>query len=842
MIGKMKLLSPLVVIAMLLSLVAGAIAVLPEPVQAADPPVLTVDVTAPDPDTTMSVCQYFYVNATVHNLGPGTAYNIEVLAHVWDTGSHIISTNPMVYDEVPSGRDIKVAFNVHCDEAAASTICLDVTWEDAAGASYGPAEDTVTVLQQEPAQLQVDILEPVSSTPVGVCQNFPVTARVSNPAQEWPLGANAVDVVATIHIDGNASLVPPPPEAQDIGTIGGQQQVDVTWMLHCDAPGDVTITVLATGRDPNLDAELMAGDEVSIHQVKAHLVTEIMSPWHDQVFDVCQDILVEAAIVNLGNGVATDVRATLDWDGPASLMAGDNPQGLRDLQPEDFDIATWTLHCDDPGDVTITVMADGTDALTGRDLRTEFDPPNVEDDMITIHQVKGHLVAEITAPMDGASFNVCQDIVVTATITNTGEGAAADVRATLEWDGPASLMDGANPQGLMDLGPGGEAIASWTLHCEDPGDVIITVKADGTSGRDLRTGFDPPNVEDDTITIHQVKGHLVAEIIAPMDGASFGVCQDIVVTATITNTGEGSATDVRATLEWDGPASLMDGANPQGLMNLEPGHYDTATWTMHCMGLGDVIITVKADGTSGRDLRTGFDPPNVEDDTITVEQRYLIELWGPEWDPEINPDGWNQISLMVRPENPDIAAVLDGIKDKVVSVWYYDASTEDWGGTWLSATYNAVTDTWVGDLTAMEDGKGYWVQVTENCTLALTGTPAAPMEPGPNVPPSYRVYKGWNLVGFSATQPMSLDEYFFSLYYNDILKKVWWWGSGPWYQWWLLDDIAYMEGFDGVVWMPSTAVQPSEVMLRPGQGYWIWVADDSEIVVPWNEHTMDMDA
>jgi hypothetical protein len=266
-------------------------------------------------------------------------------------------------------------------------------------------------------------------------------------------------------------------------------------------------------------------------------------------------------------------------------------------------------------------------------------------------------------------------------------------------------------------------------------------------------------------------------------------------------------------------------------------------WTLHCDGLGDVTITVMPDGnTGGMDLRTEFSPPNVVDDSVTIHQKYLIELWGPEWDPMVNPDGWNQISLMVRPDDTDIAVVLDGVKDYVVGVWYYDASTEDWGGEWLAATYDG-TD-WVGDLLTMEDGKGYWVQVTQNCTIGLTGTPVVPPElpwlGTPPVPPSYRVYKGWNLVGFSSLESMPLHDYFFTLYYNDILKKVWWWGSGPWYQWWLPDDIVWrdMDGDGPVLIMPSVERRPSGTMLEPGQGYWIWVAEDSEIVVPWNEQSV----
>jgi len=567
-----------------------------------------------------------------------------------------------------------------------------------------------------------------------------------------------------------------------------------------------------------------------------------MLPPDGEHFDVCQDIPVTATVTNMGNGTATDVRATVVWTGYASLNAGEsNPQSLGVLVAGASADAMWMMHCDGQGDVTITVKADGDAGMTGMDLRTDFSPSNVEDDSVTIHQVKAHLVAEITEPPDGAQFDVCQEIMVTATVTNTGNGTATDVMATVVWTEDASWVAGDNPQPLGVLVAGASADAMWTLHCDGVGDVEITVMPDGMSGGiDLRTGFSPPNVEDDSITIHQVKAHLVAEITGPQDGTDFGVCQDITVTATVTNTGMGTAADVTATVASAGPASWVAGDNPQSLGVLVPGDSATAMWTLHCDGLGDVQITVMPDGnTGGLDLRTEFSPPNVTDDTVTVHQKYLIELWGPEWNPAVNPGGWNQISLMVRPDDTDIGAVLDGVKDYVVGVWYYDASTEDWGGEWLAATYNG-TD-WVGDLQTMEDGKGYWVQVTQNCTIGLTGTPVVPPEPGPVVPPSYRVYKGWNLVGFSSLESMPLDQYFFTLYYNDILKKVWWWGSGPWYQWWLPEDIVWCgdmvvdDGGGAVLIMPSVVRRPSGKMLQPGQGYWIWVAEDDEIVVPWNE-------
>ena len=177
----------------------------------------------------MSVCQYFYTNATIHNTGPGTAYNITALASV-DTGASIISTNPMEYPELKAGWRIFTAFNLHCDAVGDTEICVDVSWYDAGGTLYTADPCCVTVQQQNPAELEVEIIDPVTCTPIGVCQDFPVTARVSNPAPAP--GADADGVEATISILGNAHLEPPPAETQVIGTIAAGTHVDVVWTVE----------------------------------------------------------------------------------------------------------------------------------------------------------------------------------------------------------------------------------------------------------------------------------------------------------------------------------------------------------------------------------------------------------------------------------------------------------------------------------------------------------------------------------------------------------------------------------------------------------------------------------
>ena len=73
----MKLLSPFLVIAMVLSMVAGLVVVSsPQDVSAADPTTLSVTIETPPVDVTYSTCQNFAVTATVRNTGDQIAFNV----------------------------------------------------------------------------------------------------------------------------------------------------------------------------------------------------------------------------------------------------------------------------------------------------------------------------------------------------------------------------------------------------------------------------------------------------------------------------------------------------------------------------------------------------------------------------------------------------------------------------------------------------------------------------------------------------------------------------------------------------------------------------------------------
>jgi hypothetical protein len=117
-------------------------------------------------------------------------------------------------------------------------------------------------------------------------------------------------------------------------------------------------------------------------------------------------------------------------------------------------------------------------------------------------------------------------------------------------------------------------------------------------------------------------------------------------------------------------------------------------------------------------------------------------------------EGLNLISLPLIPEANDedsnIETVLESIIDQVDIVWSYNAGT----GKWTSYAPGAETG---NDLTTMEDGKGYWVNMKAATQITFTGTPIP--AGGAVLPPAYDVYTGWNLVGFKSVGANSIETY-----------------------------------------------------------------------------------
>jgi len=164
--------------------------------------------------------------------------------------------------------------------------------------------------------------------------------------------------------------------------------------------------------------------------------------------------------------------------------------------------------------------------------------------------------------------------------------------------------------------------------------------------------------------------------------------------------------------------------------------------------------------------------------------------------------GWNLVSLPIIPKDKRIEYVFGPIMGKWSEIWTYDAQYKSW--VWAREVYSGGVWTVVGTLRTLEDGKGYWICMTEEAYLVVRGYG---LVPGPNVPPTYPVYKGWNLIGLKSKYETPVADYLRDLNYS------------------------YIIGFD-----PSTgrfiSVDPSTGTLTPGMGYWVYFNEDGIIIPP----------
>jgi len=145
--------------------------------------------------------------------------------------------------------------------------------------------------------------------------------------------------------------------------------------------------------------------------------------------------------------------------------------------------------------------------------------------------------------------------------------------------------------------------------------------------------------------------------------------------------------------------------------------------------------------------------------------------------------GWNLVSLPIIPTNTDIATVLSGKSgDGIVKIVKYYDSTES--NDWKSYVPDEG-----GNLSTIEDGKGYWINMDNSATLTVTGT-SAPVTTNP--PSTYNVISGWNLIGYK-----SLTAYKNSSTYLSTIPS-------------------------GFMVFDQNNTDKTSSYLQHGKGYWLW--------------------
>ncbi len=189
-------------------------------------------------------------------------------------------------------------------------------------------------------------------------------------------------------------------------------------------------------------------------------------------------------------------------------------------------------------------------------------------------------------------------------------------------------------------------------------------------------------------------------------------------------------------------------------------------------------------------LATDENPQNdIMSITITIisEQSYQIDL----------ATGWNLISIPLELTNTSILNVLSSIDGKWDRVKYYDQTdvNDHWKG------YSPAKPPGTNDLLNIDNKMGFWIHVTEPCTLNVTGS----------VPTftNITLFAGWNLAGYPSMTGRNITDALAGTGYD---RPV--------------------EGFNAT--SPYLISQyPDVYTMQSGEGYWIHVPADTVWIVDW---------
>jgi hypothetical protein len=146
--------------------------------------------------------------------------------------------------------------------------------------------------------------------------------------------------------------------------------------------------------------------------------------------------------------------------------------------------------------------------------------------------------------------------------------------------------------------------------------------------------------------------------------------------------------------------------------------------------------------------------------------------------------GSNLISLCRQPDNTDIETILHSISGMYVSIWTYKDNS--WQG------YDPANPG-AGELTSVEAGTGYWINMNESGTLVIADS--SPSN-------SIGMVRGLNLVGYNSTGSLDTAPALASIDGNYL--SVWAFINGNW------------KFYD-----PANPTFSDLTTMEPNYGYWI---------------------
>jgi 5-hydroxyisourate hydrolase-like protein (transthyretin family) len=171
--------------------------------------------------------------------------------------------------------------------------------------------------------------------------------------------------------------------------------------------------------------------------------------------------------------------------------------------------------------------------------------------------------------------------------------------------------------------------------------------------------------------------------------------------------------------------------------------------------------------------------------------------------------GWNLVSLPVIMDNPTTPVAFESVEGSYNEIFAYDAcDTSVPFDPWKLYTPDLPPDHPANDLTEVNVKMGYWIKLSSQATLSLSGV--HPLTTSINLCP------GWNLIGYPSLAVRPVEEALASISGKYSLVRQ------------------YRAG-ESTLWRTySTTAPPTLNTLKnmePGYGYWIYMTEAATLVV-----------
>jgi len=731
-----------------------------------------IELMNPPPPETVCVGDAFAVKAKLTNCGPCDLRDVDFTLR-WDgPGSIALASEepgwtktiaeilaPLPECPLPC-TEYEVTWNVECTGAGDVNL-----WVCAESETVGDPlplwpeltvkTPKVTVEQIPPPVVMIDIISPDPlQTYAATSQEFAVTANITNDGTGDDI--TVTDLVLNLLPEDGAHVVDGP---QTGFTIANNETETVTWTVHCDEEGLLTVYATVTAvTEPCCPSDTADSTPVAIWQYPAaHLVVDIDRVEPDTTINVCENFTVYYTVENTGQADATEVEAVLSVtpEGSARPVAG--PGGYtqyigtipRDGETEEL---SWELHCKEACESTIKIAVNGYDEYgwhqkqqcqsTGAFEITEgtiqkipwCDPySGVEELDFTLVGTPSGLTGPFNLEADmtfefGATSTCCSGILSATGVIYPEDHDPPAMPGAFDGVGIITNMApcgyGDPPQAPEQCSAGGTmTVEDGLFHVENglfegwlhgtmfaqPLDIAIT------NGLFCSTMASTPLmeipdkfIEDASITVKQLPPSADLEIEKVADYCEAFIGDVVTYTITLANNGPSDTTNVVVADTLPAGVSYVGCAPDQGWYDPTSGIWDVGDVDV---ATGDVVLEIDVViNSAGKHYNRATIIAADQHDPVTGNNSDMVLVTGVsvEIDTVALLTGQNLISLPKIPDDPDIADMLMGLP--VTAVAYWTGGPEGVGEWWYYYPGDPGGSTLEFD--ELNDGKGYWVNLS----------------------------------------------------------------------------------------------------------------------------------